>query len=475
MSFVTIMPQSFLISRPNTNQGMRYSSMLMKKNVLRRNIHHRLSWTLLGLVFCGWPLSHRLSGQSTTFAVIGDFGSGSSLQVEVADLVKSWNPDFIATTGDNSYVSNYQATVGLSYQDYLDTGRFYPSIGNHDWQYPESYLAFFDLPGNELYYDVVIGDVHLFMIDNNFGWGTTVDPDEQEEWLIDALAGSTANWRFLIGHQPRPGDSDRSNYVPQELMRSAGVDAYFAGHNHYYQRTQMTDIIPSFIVGNSGRSLYNYIPGTDAPQAYYNDDHGAIRVVIDDSTITYEFWSIANGGTLVDRYSVPDASVISSGDYNRDGFVDVVDIDLQALAMKELKPYLFSYDENSDGAVNTDDREIWVHDLKNTYFGDINLDGEFRSDDLVALFTSGEFEDGVSQNSRWSTGDFDGDGEFGTSDLLVIFSDGGFNRGPRVASHTVPESESMAMIALGMLGVVFRNRSEKTVGGMLRFYEYESA
>ena len=411
-------------------------------------------------LWCGSIASSaNLFAQSTTFAVIGDFGSGSLLQDEVADLVKSWNPDFVATTGDNSYVSDYDSTVGFSYQEFIDSGSFYPSIGNHDWQYPNAYLDYFDLPGNQLYYDVEIGDVHLFLFDNNFGWGSTVDFAAQESWLTDAVTNSTSTWKFLLAHQPRAADSDRNNYVPDDLILNEGVAAYFAGHNHYYQRTQITETIPSFIVGNSGRSLYNFIPGPDDPQAIYNDNHGAIKVVIDGTTATYEFWSIADGGTLIDRFSVPgDSSSNPSGDYNGDGNVDVVDIDLQALAMRELTPYQPTFDANSDGIIDTDDREIWVREFKRTYYGDVNLDGEFRSNDLVSLFNSGEFEDGVFRNSNWSTGDFDGDEEFGTSDLLIVFSDGGFNQGPRVSSKNVPETSSLSMLAAGLIGMAFRRR-----------------
>src|SRR4051794_92482 len=37
------------------------------------------------------------------FAVIGDYGSAGSDEADVATLIRSWNPDFITTTGDNNY------------------------------------------------------------------------------------------------------------------------------------------------------------------------------------------------------------------------------------------------------------------------------------------------------------------------------------------------------------------------------------
>ena len=48
------------------------------------------------------PLERRLLLAGTRFAVIGDFSAGAALQ-GVANEIDSWNPDFIATVGDNNY------------------------------------------------------------------------------------------------------------------------------------------------------------------------------------------------------------------------------------------------------------------------------------------------------------------------------------------------------------------------------------
>lgn len=53
--------------------------------------------------------------------------------------------------------------------------------------------------------------------------------------------------------------------------------------------------------------------------------------------------------------------------------------------------------------------------------GRSNLDGEFGSADLVAVFTAAEYEDGEDGNSTWAEGDWNGDGDFDTSDLVAAF------------------------------------------------------
>jgi len=58
-----------------------------------------------------------------TFAVIGDFGLAGQNEADVANLVKSWNPDFIVTAGDNNYpdgaVWSIDDNIGQYYHDYI--------------------------------------------------------------------------------------------------------------------------------------------------------------------------------------------------------------------------------------------------------------------------------------------------------------------------------------------------------------------
>lgn len=52
-------------------------------------------------------------------------------------------------------------------------------------------------------------------------------------------------------------------------------------------------------------------------------------------------------------------------------------------------------------------------------FGDVNLDGEFGTADLVQIFARGEYEDDIEGNSTWADGDWNGDGEFDSQDLVI--------------------------------------------------------
>ncbi|MCA9196576.1 MAG: PEP-CTERM sorting domain-containing protein [Planctomycetales bacterium] len=138
-----------------------------------------------------------------------------------------------------------------------------------------------------------------------------------------------------------------------------------------------------------------------------------------------------------------------SGDFDNDGDLDADDIDTLTAAIANNDPGSV-FDVNGDGDLDASDRSYWITELKNTWFGDSNLDGEFSSADFVAVFTNGEYEDGIADNSGWADGDWNGDGEFDSSDFVAAFTDGGFEVGPRGAVSAVPEPNSLVMILLGV-------------------------
>ena len=117
------------------------------------------------------------------------------------------------------------------------------------------------------------------------------------------------------------------------------------------------------------------------------------------------------------------------GDYNRDGRVNAVDIDLLFVQMRSPSPNL-SYDLTHDGKVNEDDRDQLVLGVIGTTFGDANLDLIFDSGDFVQVFQRGEYEDAAPLNSGWEEGDWDGNGEFDSSDFILAFVKGGYEVAP---------------------------------------------
>ena len=141
-----------------------------------------------------------------------------------------------------------------------------------------------------------------------------------------------------------------------------------------------------------------------------------------------------------------------AGDFNGDGVIDATDIDLLTLQVRN-ETHLADFDLTSDGLVDETDRIHLITKSLFTYFGDANLDLEFNSSDLVAVFQKGEYEDGIPANSTWSSGDWNGDGEFDSTDFVTAFGEGGYELGRRVAAKSIPESHANGLV--GVIGVFY--------------------
>jgi hypothetical protein len=293
------------------------------------------------------------------FAVIGDFGSGNQDEQDVADLVESWDVDFIITTGDNYYLSargfggnglnQYDNSVGKFYCHYLkdaaepDSGtldcpperqsesinRFFPTIGNHDRTDTASpgitnYLNYFTLPGagitnssgSERFYDFMQGPVHFFAIDSDTARRDSDDLLAQKAWLKKQLAGSSAAWHVVFFHQSAYSSAKhRSDPLMQWSFAEWGADVVFQGHDHVYERI-LRDGIVYFISGNGGRKLYQFNNAISGSIVRYNEGFGAMLVMATGETMEFEAWAMhdtdeeQNGAAplLIDTYQLPTLS-----------------------------------------------------------------------------------------------------------------------------------------------------------------------
>lgn len=260
--------------------------------------------------------------QEVRFAVIGDYGDAGPPAAQVAALVDSWQVDFIVTAGDNNYddgaAETIDANIGQYYQAYIhpyqggygpgsEVNRFYPALGNHDWNSGniDPYLAYFRLPGNERYYEFEQGPVHFFILDSDEREpdGHTAD-SQQARWLQEKMAASSAPWRLVILHHP-PFTSSLwrgDNPAAQWPYTAWGASATIAGHEHYYERLQVEGI-PQFVNGLGGRAKINRFGWPSAgSEVRYNQDHGAMLVTADPACINYAFFNI--NGTLIDSLTI---------------------------------------------------------------------------------------------------------------------------------------------------------------------------
>ncbi len=285
-------------------------------NFIKRHLFYRVLILIILLFYI--PNNAQ---SNTRFAVIGDFGLAGTAEEDVANLINSWNVDFIITLGDNNYpdgkASTIDENIGQYYHQYIypyvgsygggsDVNRFFPSLGNHDWRTspPQPYYDYFELPNNERYYDFVWGELHFFVLDSD-----TDEPDGvsensvQGQWLQNALSTSLSTWNVVYFHHAAYSSS--SNHGSQEYMqwpfKDWGATAVLAGHDHTYERLIVDELL-YFVNGLGGKSKYSFSTPIPGSQVRYNDDYGAMLVEANQDSMTFKFYSRASD--LIDTYTL---------------------------------------------------------------------------------------------------------------------------------------------------------------------------
>lgn len=180
-----------------------------------------------------------------------------------------------------------------------------------------------------------------------------------------------------------------------------------------------------------------------------NLESDTLSLAVFDSDTVYNQWTVFP--QEFDPVAMSLTLVVSpEGDFDASDSLDVHDLELlQAVidhGLDWLPHEIFNLDFNV--CIDQHDFLFWVKDLKQTYFGDANLDGQFNSTGLITVFQVGQYEDAVTGNSTWSTGDWNIDGGFTTSDLEEAFQDGSYGNGPRVNAAVVPEPNSLAWLVI---------------------------
>jgi protocatechuate 3,4-dioxygenase beta subunit len=102
-----------------------------------------------------------------------------------------------------------------------------------------------------------------------------------------------------------------------------------------------------------------------------------------------------------------------TGDFNNDGNVDAADIDL--LYAHYGAANADTYDLDGDANVTQSDMDYLIHTIKNTWYGDANLDGKVGFGDFQALLDNWH-----ATGTGWACGDFDGNGTTEYHDFQLL-------------------------------------------------------
>jgi hypothetical protein len=280
----------------------------------------------VGVVLTGCIAGPDLSGQQTpdevapqsytpldtgaTWAIVTDFGNCDDGERQVADMVAAWNPEIVATAGDNTQglvnCIPYTQSVGDYYASFVsgpDGPRMFPVPGNHDYENEgageSAYLDYFAylgaFEGGGRWYKAEIGHTNLFMLDSELG---TAAMDEQRAWLQQSLTqardAEPQDWNIVIFHRPV---FTSGPHEPNTAMRPAagwdyrgwGADLVIAGHQHVYEELEV-DGLPYLVAGVGASDIARACPAQLVEESDgCVEGYGAILVTESESLLTLDY------------------------------------------------------------------------------------------------------------------------------------------------------------------------------------------
>lgn len=205
-------------------------------------------------------LSLPLKEGSVRFAVIGDTGSGTDKQRQVADMMLRYRSafpfDFVLMMGDNLYGSetakDFQIKFSDVYKPLLDNNvKFYAALGNHDLPIQVNY-EYFNMNGKE-YYRFKKGNIAFYALNS------TYMDKKQVQWLQDELAKDTSDWKIAFFHHPpyssaaKHGSDKQLREVLEPIFIKYGMNVVLTGHDHVYERIKPQKGIYYFVSGAGGQ------------------------------------------------------------------------------------------------------------------------------------------------------------------------------------------------------------------------------
>ena len=210
----------------------------------------------------------RAGGLLLRFAVIGDFGAGTSAQQAIARRMCAVHDrrrfPIVLTTGDNIYPSGqpslFERHFFTPFACLFRRGvRWHASLGNHDVAtaegQPQVREPAFGMRGD--HYVLRRNSVRFVVANSNALDGG---------WLQRALRSPPPDrWTIVVFHHPvySPGPHGSTPALSLQLpslLRRWGVDLVLNGHDHLYSVTKPLGGIRYVVTGGGGAALYDCSP-----------------------------------------------------------------------------------------------------------------------------------------------------------------------------------------------------------------------
>lgn len=166
------------------------------------------------------------------------------------------------------------------------------------------HLHYFSLPSNERYYTRVFGSAQFFFLSSE-----PEEPDGrtvgsiQYQWLVAALAQSTAKWKIAVMHRT-PLSSGTTHGGSATMYAwdfpALGIDVVLAGHEHNYERLYENGVY--YVVAGTGPdNLYPFGAPIASSQVRIMVN-GGLFMQVTANTLHFEFRDVS--GTLLDQFTI---------------------------------------------------------------------------------------------------------------------------------------------------------------------------
>lgn len=227
-----------------------------------------------------------------SFILYGDNQTDFLTHRDIVTAFQRHSFDFIVSVGDvvqRGHSADWNTEFFNPLASVIKYKPIYAAIGNHELN-ARYFYDYYSTPdsSHENYFSFSYENCFFIFIDNPINaypdkkFYTDISPGSpQYSWLVSQLASEsarTSDWLFVCGHvpcynaaHPEPYPNTMKHLAP--LFEKYGVDIYFAGHIHNYQRGFVNGVTYIISGGGGGKLSEQKINTNDIIAVMYRKHH----------------------------------------------------------------------------------------------------------------------------------------------------------------------------------------------------------
>lgn len=249
------------------------------------------------------------------FVAFSDNQYGWEIFTEVAALMETENPWLAISSGDcvnDGWVpATFEEQLFGPAASLWRSTPLYVAIGNHEANSIFFFESFHFPHEPQNYYAFTFGNVYFIgLAQDTAHW--TIPGSPQYKFLVESLSSEeaqAADFRVLFFHTP-PWTEGWPDYEGEwlvrmfivPLMEQYGVDVYFNGHTHDFERGYRNGVT-SYIIGGAGGDLDEWARDVEHIVYYNNTVHFYVSVQVTSDTMTIN--GVDLQGNIFDTWEIP--------------------------------------------------------------------------------------------------------------------------------------------------------------------------